>query len=56
MKNQRVIPRPVRELPRTKEQFIIEWVLLRASFRTEFSGTAAAEAASDVWDRIQKLK
>jgi hypothetical protein len=40
----------------TKEEFLIEWVLLRASFRTDFSGTSAAEAASETWDKIQKLK
>lgn len=52
-------PKPVRQkkdLPMTKEQFMIEWVLLRASFREEFSGTMAAETASDVWNKIQKLK
>lgn len=57
--NERIIPKPERtknDLPMTKEQFMIEWVLLRASFREEFSGMAAAEVASDVWDRIQKLK
>jgi hypothetical protein len=40
----------------TKEEFMIEWVLLRASFRTDFSGTAAVNAASEAWDEIQKLK
>jgi hypothetical protein len=40
----------------TKEQFMIEWVLLRASFRETFSGVYAAEEASDVWERIQRLK
>jgi hypothetical protein len=54
--NKRIIPRPVRELPRTKEQFMIEWVLLRASFREDFTGTAAAQTAADTWDTIQKLK
>jgi hypothetical protein len=54
-----VIPKPERttkELPRTKEQFLIEWVLIRASFRENFSGVYAAEEASDVWNKIQKLK
>jgi hypothetical protein len=40
----------------TKEEFLIEWVLLRASFRTDFNGTSAVEAAAEAWDRIQKLK
>ena len=57
--NKRIVPKPVREkseLPKTKEQFMIKWVLLRASFRESFSGVKAADEASDVWDRIQKLK
>jgi hypothetical protein len=40
----------------TKEEFLIEWVLTRASFREDFSGTAAARAADDVWNEIQRLK
>lgn len=56
MQNKRRIPKPERKLPKTKEEFLIEWVLLRASFREEFSGTAAARAANDVWNEIQKLK
>lgn len=40
----------------TKEEFMIQWVMLRASFREEFSGTAAAKAAHEVWDKIQELK
>lgn len=40
----------------TKEEFMIQWVMLRASFREEFSGTAAARAAAEVWDKIQELK
>jgi hypothetical protein len=40
----------------TKEEFMIQWVLLRASFRTDFSGTAAVEAAAAAWDKIQELK
>lgn len=49
-------PIPIRTKPMTKEEFMIQWVLTRASFREDFSGTAAARAASDVWDTIQKLK
>jgi hypothetical protein len=48
--------KPQPQKPMTKEEFMIEWVLLRASFRTDFSGVSAVEAASDAWDRIQKLK
>jgi hypothetical protein len=40
----------------TKEEFMIEWVFLRASFREDFSGTAAARAAEEVWNEIQKRK
>jgi len=54
--NTRKVPKPIRELPRTKEQFMIEWVLLRASFREDFSGEYAAEEASKTWEKIQKLK
>ena len=42
MQNKRRIPKPERKLPKTKEEFLIEWVLTRASFREDFSGTAAA--------------
>ncbi len=49
-------PIPVRTKRMTKEEFLIQWVLLRASFREEFSGVAAAEAAAKVWERIQELK
>lgn len=40
----------------TKEEFLITWVLARASFREDFSGTAAAKAAEDVWRFIQEAK
>jgi hypothetical protein len=39
-----------------KEEFLVQWVLTRASFREDFSGTAAARAAHDVWVEIQRLK
>lgn len=40
----------------TKEEFLIAWVLARASFREDFSGTAAVRAAEDVWYEIQRRK
>ena len=40
----------------TKDEFLIQWVLARASFREDFSGTAAVRAADDVWKEIQRLK
>lgn len=40
----------------TKEEFLIQWVLARASFREDFSGVHATRTASEVWDEIQKLK
>jgi len=49
-------PIPVRVKKMTKEEFLLQWVLTRASFREEFSGTAAARAANDVWNEIQRLK
>ena len=49
-------PIPVRTKRMTKEEFLIQWVLARASFRTDFSGTAAVRAADDVWKEIQKIK
>jgi hypothetical protein len=40
-----------------KEEFLIQWVLTRASFRGDgFDGTAAARSANDVWNEIQRLK
>jgi hypothetical protein len=48
-------PIPVRHKKLTKEEFLIQWVLTRASFREDFSGTAAARAADDVWNEIQRL-
>ena len=48
-------PIPVRTKKMTKEEFLIQWVMLRASFREDFSGTAAARAADDVWNEIQRL-
>ena len=48
-------PIPVRPQKMTKEEFLIQWVLTRASFREDFSGTAAARAADDVWNEIQRL-
>ena len=42
--------------PMTKEEFMIDWVLKRAAFREDFSGTLAAKTASEVWDKIQSLK
>lgn len=49
-------PIPVRPQRMTKEEFLIQWVLARASFREDFSGCAAVRAADDVWKEIQKLK
>ena len=49
-------PIPIRTKKMTKEEFLLQWVLTRASFREEFSGTAAARAANDVWNEIQRLK
>jgi hypothetical protein len=49
-------PIPVRPHKMTKEEFLQQWVLTRAAFREDFSGTAAARAASDVWNEIQRLK
>jgi hypothetical protein len=51
-------PIPIRSKPNrmTKEEFLIQWVLARASFREDFSGTAAVRAADDVWKEIQRLK
>ena len=49
-------PIPVRAKKMTKEEFLIQWVMLRASFRDEFSGVHAARTASEVWEEIQKLK
>jgi hypothetical protein len=48
-------PIPTRNKKMTKEEFLIQWVLLRASFREDFSGTSAARAADDVWKEIQRL-
>ena len=53
----KVKPIPVRTKPMSKEEFLIQYVLARASFRADnFSGTAAARAANDVWKEIQKIK
>jgi len=52
----KIKPIPKRDKPMTKEEFLIQWVMLRASFREEFSGIAAAQSASEVWERIQELK
>ena len=49
-------PIPKRKERMTKEEFLIQWVMLRASFREDFSGTSAARAADDVWNEIQRLK
>jgi len=46
---------PIRAKKMTKEEFMIQWVLARASFKIEFNGLAATEEASDVWDKIQRL-
>jgi hypothetical protein len=54
--NTKLKPIPVRTKKMTKEEFLIQWVMLRASFREDFSGTAAARAADDVWNEIQRLK
>jgi hypothetical protein len=45
-----------RQAKMDKEEFMVQWVLTRASFREDFSGTAAARAAHDVWVEIQRLK
>ena len=52
----KIKPIPKRDKPMTKEEFLIQWVFLRAGFREDFSGEAAAEEASRVWKRIQELK
>lgn len=49
-------PIPVRPHRMSKEEFLQQWVLTRAAFREDFSGTAAARAADDVWNEIQRLK
>jgi hypothetical protein len=50
--------KPIPQKPKrmTKEEFLIQWVLARASFRSEFSGIAAVKAADEVWKEIQRLK
>lgn len=54
--NERVKPIPRHEVRgMTKQEFLIQWVMLRASFREDFSGTSAARAANDVWNEIQRL-
>ena len=53
---EQIKPIPVRAKKMTKEEFLIQWVMLRASFREEFSGTSAAKAANEVWEEIQRLK
>jgi hypothetical protein len=40
----------------TAEEFMIEWILLRASFRIDFNGVTAVDAAHNAWKRIQELK
>lgn len=40
----------------TKEEFMIQWVLARASFRVEFFGVEAAIEAYNTWNKIQELK
>ena len=45
-----------RKKPMSKEEFLIQWVLLRASFREEFSGPHAAIEAYNTWNKIQELK
>jgi hypothetical protein len=40
----------------TAEEFMIEWVLLRAAFRVDFNGITAVESAHNAWKRIQELK
>jgi hypothetical protein len=52
----KIKPIPHRPYKITKEEFIIQWVLARASFRDDFSGTAAARTAAEVWDTIQRIK
>lgn len=49
-------PIPVRTKRMTKEEFLIQWVMLRAGFREEFSGVHAVRSASEAWEEIQKLK
>jgi hypothetical protein len=45
------------KLPMTKEQFAIEYVLLRAGHvEAGFSGEAAAREACDAWELIQRRK
>ena len=46
---------PNRKLPQTKEEFMIEWVLLRAASGGNFSGLEAVETANEIWENIQKL-
>jgi hypothetical protein len=49
-------PRFVKKEKMTKEEFMIKWVLARASFRQDFSECAAVRAAQNAWNEIQKLK
>jgi hypothetical protein len=49
-------PLPVRTKRMTKEEFLIQWVMLRAGFREEFSGVHAVRAANEAWEEIQRLK
>lgn len=46
---------PNRKLPQTKEEFMIEWVLLRAVAGGNFSGPEEVETANEIWGKIQKL-
>jgi hypothetical protein len=46
---------PNRKLPQTKEEFIIEWVLLRAAAGGNFSGLEEVGTANEIWEKIQKL-
>ncbi len=48
---------PVKELPMTKEQFAIQYVLIRAAARPDsLDGETVANSACDAWDVIQRRK
>ena len=48
---------PLKELPMTKEQFAIQYVLIRAATRPDtLDGATVADSACDAWDTIQRRK
>lgn len=58
MQTKQIPQRTTPSKPMTKEQFMIEYVLRRASGMTEggFSGDGAAETAARAWTIIQREK